>query len=582
MARFACLSMLVFSCAAAAQERWFEVRIADAPSGRAHELVGPAPGGGLETSSESQTLITRLKETLDIRVRARTIEGEDGRLRAVHVETDFSAQTSVCDATFEAERATVTERSGDSAPKQRTVVLAAPLFGPEALRRQSGEALRKPGDTLLLPLWAPELGMPVQVRRTVLALEGGGLRVEEKYEGMPIARTLWLGDGAELQRAESPAPFGTIAMVRTASEPALTAASLPAGTFERTLLRSNVRLPQPRALQRMVARLSPADAITSDTQRVEGGLVEVRRAAPPSDSPDSSAGEEFLAANLLVDSDDPGVRKIVDEVPGEGWTRALALTRWTSRQMKFDAGIVFAPASELARDRRGTCVGYATLLASLLRAAQIPARLVFGYVYTGGIFGGHAWVEARFGSRWIPLDAALPSDGPADAARIALVADSLRDGPGRALGALQHGYTDSSITIVEYGGAVAKAPPYQIEDGAYVNPGLGFSMAPPPGLRFDKLDAVWPDRTLFSLSGRGGAVKLKIEEDELDPSLPLQEALRAALGRPCKEQRIAGRIACAGRGGFALADGATVYVVEAGGPGAARLLDDASRRIVLR
>src|SRR4029077_10037844 len=146
---------------------------------------------------------------------------------------------------------------------------------------------------------------------------------------------------------------------------------------------------------------------------------------------------EYLAAGAIIDPGDPTVRAIVAEVTGgaaDAWDRAQRLTRWVTEHMTFDAGIAFAPAAELARDRHGTCAGYAVLLASLLRAAHIPARLDLGLVYAGGIFGGHAWVEAWIGGHWVPLDAALPGDGPADAARIALARDALERGP-RAMAA---------------------------------------------------------------------------------------------------------------------------------------------------
>jgi transglutaminase-like putative cysteine protease len=64
------------------------------------------------------------------------------------------------------------------------------------------------------------------------------------------------------------------------------------------------------------------------------------------------------------------------------------------------------PASEVVRNRRGTCFGYAVLLASLARAAGIPSRFRMGFAYTHGVWGDHAWVEMLVGKQWVPMDAA--------------------------------------------------------------------------------------------------------------------------------------------------------------------------------
>ena len=50
-----------------------------------------------------------------------------------------------------------------------------------------------------------------------------------------------------------------------------------------------------------------------------------------------------------------------------------------------------------------------------------------GFAYANGIWGGHAWTEAYLDNRWIALDAALFSPGPADAARLRFGASSAGD-----------------------------------------------------------------------------------------------------------------------------------------------------------
>src|SRR5207302_6737384 len=108
---------------------------------------------------------------------------------------------------------------------------------------------------------------------------------------------------------------------------------------------------------------------------------------------------------------------------------SLALERWVSENMHFDLGVAFAPSVEVLERRRGTCVAFATLLASLTRAMGIPSRLAFGYVYVNGMFGGHAWTEVLIGDEWVPIDAAIVAEGSADAARFAFAWTALAEGP---------------------------------------------------------------------------------------------------------------------------------------------------------
>jgi hypothetical protein len=77
----------------------------------------------------------------------------------------------------------------------------------------------------------------------------------------------------------------------------------------------------------------------------------------------------------------------------------------------------YASAAEVAVSRQGDCTEFAVLTAAMCRAVGIPARVVMGLAYLedfAGLkdrFGGHAWVEAYVGDRWVGLDAAFKSAG---------------------------------------------------------------------------------------------------------------------------------------------------------------------------
>lgn len=93
------------------------------------------------------------------------------------------------------------------------------------------------------------------------------------------------------------------------------------------------------------------------------------------------------------------------------------------RMLKKKNTTTFSSAVETLRSGFGDCGEHAVLLAALLRATGIPARVVMGLVYmsSGKGYYYHAWVSAYTG-KWIFAD---PSHGafPADRDRIPLMID---------------------------------------------------------------------------------------------------------------------------------------------------------------
>ena len=206
--------------------------------------------------------------------------------------------------------------------------------------------------------------------------------------------------------------------------------------------------------------------------------------------------------------------------------------------MQFDLGIAVAPASEVVRNRRGTCVAYAVLLAALERAAGLPSRVVMGFAYANGIWGGHAWTEAYLDGRWVALDAALFSPGAADAARLRFGASSGDDQLIKILaaGAQLYGNVECVVTAFELNGRTIKVPEkaarYEIEGQRYSNPWLGFSVEAPPGFRFTKTDAVFPDRTIVAIEGpQARKITVSMSNVGADADAAMKEALLFA-GEP--------------------------------------------------
>jgi transglutaminase-like putative cysteine protease len=132
---------------------------------------------------------------------------------------------------------------------------------------------------------------------------------------------------------------------------------------------------------------------------------------------------------------------MADEVEvglGEG-TAALAeaLRRHVHRSLRTkDLNSILATAGEVATTRSGDCTEHAVVLAALLRAREIPSRVVTGLVYVEHFAGEddvwsyhmwtQGWLEGPAGGRWVDLDATLDAR-PMDAAHVALGVSALED-----------------------------------------------------------------------------------------------------------------------------------------------------------
>lgn len=117
--------------------------------------------------------------------------------------------------------------------------------------------------------------------------------------------------------------------------------------------------------------------------------------------------------NSLIQSDAPEVVALARLAVGEETEprkQAFLLENFVYRYISdknYAQG--FMTAAEVVKHPSGDCTEHAVLLAALLRAEKIPARIVQGLVYDRGTrtFVWHVWNEAWLEDFWQPLDATL-------------------------------------------------------------------------------------------------------------------------------------------------------------------------------
>lgn len=130
-----------------------------------------------------------------------------------------------------------------------------------------------------------------------------------------------------------------------------------------------------------------------------------------------------VAPNSLIQSDAKIIQKMADSIAGDEENpvqTAFALERGVRDKLaNKNFSTAFATAADVARTLEGDCTEHAVLLAALLRAKKIPARVAAGLVYVQENpdrkmpqgFAYHMWTEAWLNNRWVPLDATLGRGG---------------------------------------------------------------------------------------------------------------------------------------------------------------------------
>lgn len=469
--------------------------------------------------------LNRLGSQVVLETAIASVESPTGALRRIDVGTRMSDQRVNTTVTVNGRVATVSMEAG-AGRFDRTVDLADSLLGPDAVRRLTMTRLRATGDSVRFTAWDGQLNAPATVTRLVTSRDTL-LTLTERSSATPLATTLRVDKQGRAVNTQLQLPFGRVDVQLADSVAAMAAnggGSLSEESYTRTLVRTGIKLPRAREIDVLRVRLESTERgtrfpdLTGPGQRVlvrDGGVstVEITRRLPRTQATfpvtQTPALREYLAPNAYVQSDEPRLVALAKRVVGDErdvFRAAVLLQRWVADSMQFDLGVAFAPSVEVFERRRGTCVAYSTLLATLARAVGIPSRIAMGYAYVNGIFGGHAWTEVLVGDDWIPIDAALVSDGAADAARFAFAWSSLAEGPGPLtsgaalelygrLRARVESFTVAGVRRDVPSGAAA----YVVDGDRYRNDWLGLELTKPAGFRFVELEETWPAATVVGM-----------------------------------------------------------------------------------
>lgn len=545
----ACLGLAWLGCAHAESPSWYVVHMGDTTVG-AVQRERSQQGGNWHYEEAMELVLNRAGASISMGSAVSSIEDASGKLLLMRASQTLSDQSTEVMARVEGDHLLVEQHAGGQVYSQ-TLKRPDQLLGPVAGMRLMDQKLNQVGDMAGYQSFSPMTGTLASVALELVAIEDELRVIEERTDGVAVLLTHHMDASGQIVRSHMPGPFGDVVTVladEMAARLASAGGELSDEMFMDTVLAIGRRLPQARSAESLTLALehrNPAlgwPQLQAHNQQVleqtpERLVVRVERPSAPGPVSLATAGKladpRFLQANAWLQSDAEDIRQTAAQIIGDetdAWQAALLLERWVAENMSFDMGIVLAPSSEVLSNRRGTCSEYTMLLTALARAAGIPARYVMGYVYAHGMFAGHAWTEVYLDGQWLALDAAIVSNGVADAARLAFQWSDLNDGVGEmnaGPGAQLFGQIRADVLAYQSADRSLDAQALEqiiprIDETRFVDGGLGVSWTVPEGFRVVDYQRTWPDNLVAALSdGNGNRVELR--HMPLSPYLSLLE-----------------------------------------------------------
>ncbi len=440
-------------------EHWYRLDVDETPAGwmLSREVVR---GDRLTTVSRLHLRFQRASTAQTLELESRFEETTDGRPLAAWSRQRLGPTPIETTWKFLAREVLVEMSHGGESRRQRVPLPPGSWLTPGQIQPQLGRLVADGVRHFTLNSLDPQLGLEIvatewrlEARDEELLIDGAPVRAHrfrQRQSIMPQLETVTHVDDDGLT-LRSVTPMMGFEMTATLSrrEEVLEHRDAPE-LLVRTFVSPDRPIRAPRRVRRALYEIEAGDGFLEDlpragAQRVEklpsgetSGAARVRveiGSGPDPGSPDRGDREAFLRASTFVDHESAAVRELLAEADAAELPparRAEALRAFVAghlRDKNLDS--ILATAGEVATSGSGDCTEHSVLLTALLRASDIPARVVTGLIYVAelagehDVFGYHMWTQAWVGDHWLDLDATL--EVPFDAAHIAFGTTALND-----------------------------------------------------------------------------------------------------------------------------------------------------------
>lgn len=451
------------------EDRWYVVQLRGQRAGYVHDRV-ELRDGKITTTSEMVLQILREKAEIGVRFVSEFVETETHTPVSMRSEQKLGAKPTITTYRFTADGVEVVQTGAGGETRKMRPLPEGAWLTPRQVEDAVQKALQAGDQKIVIRSVDPLFGLdPTTVTHVFIDRKP----IEALGRDMPAVMWETTSDRyANVKSVEyvdergriiqSETSMGGIRMKIVRADRDLALAKLdPPELLQSTMITPNVPIDRARTAVRAeylvrstgetldalpTAGAQRATRVDAKTFRVN---LDVYKPVPATAA--EIADQSYRTPSAMIESADTEVIKLKDKAialcdanataQARAQTMRRAVSGWIA-QKNLDVG--FASAAEVARTRRGDCSEHAVLLAAMLRANGIPARVVSGLVYVEGagqlvggpgkgVFGYHMWTQALVENAngeqvWIDYDATLPAALPFDAAHIALGVSALADG----------------------------------------------------------------------------------------------------------------------------------------------------------
>lgn len=433
---------------------YFAVFIEGKKSGHAIRTRSVADGKVTTTETVAITM-NRAGVLVPIKSVESCIETTDGKPLGFQATQDLGAMTMTVKGTVTAEGTVELTIDSAAGVQAQTIQWPSEALMSEGLRLLTQKKGLAEGTTFTTKLFSPGMlaALDADIRigpRKNVDLLGRVVVLTEvttilKLGVGQIVSTSFIDQNMKEQKAIVPVAGITMEMVSCPKQFAL-AGDEPADLIEKTIIPCPVSLAEAASAKSIEYHLVPTGTAKlqvepNDNQTVrsdgKGGLIITVRPVPAPGGVkfpykgSNKRAVEAMKATRFIQSENNQIISLAQQAIGgtkdaaEAARRIEAFVGHYIEQRNLSVG--YASAVEVAASKQGDCSEHAVLTAAMCRSVGIPAEVVMGLVYVDeflgrkNVFGGHAWVQACIGDKWIGLDATRTAKGY-DPRHIALAA----------------------------------------------------------------------------------------------------------------------------------------------------------------